>query len=47
MKIFEKRKPPWSRVLLEKPVGPQVVKKFSVFYESRSLPHSQEPVTCP
>jgi len=39
---------PWSRVLLEKLTGFQLVKKFPAFMEPvGSLPHSQEPVTCP
>ena len=39
---------PWSRVLLEKLTGPQLVKKFPHFMEPEvSLPHSQVPTTCP
>jgi len=39
---------PWSRTLLEKLTGFQLVKKFPHFMESEgSLPHSQEPATCP
>ena len=37
-----------SRVLLEKLTVPQLVKKFSAFYETKgSLPSSQQPATCP
>ena len=40
---------PWSRVLLEKPTGSQLVKKFPTFYVTPegSLPHSQVSATCP
>jgi len=39
---------PWSRVLLEKLTGFQLVKKFPAFMEPvGSLPHSQKPVSCP
>ena len=39
---------PWSRVLLEKLTGSQLVKKFPAFYGSRGLlPHLQVPSTCP
>jgi hypothetical protein len=39
---------PWSRVLLEKLTGLQLVKKFPHFIEPEgSLPHSQVPATCP
>ena len=41
---------PWSRALLEKLTGFQLIRKFapSHFMESEgSLPHSQEPATCP
>jgi len=39
---------PWSRALLEKLTGSQLVKRFSVFYETQgSLPHLQVPATCP
>jgi len=39
---------PWSRVLLEKLTGSQLVKKFPAFYGTEfSLPYSQVPATCP
>ena len=39
---------PWSRVLLEKPISTQPVKKFPAFMEPEgSLPCSQKPATCP
>ena len=39
---------PWSRVLLEKLIGFQLVKKFPTFMElGSSLPHSQVHATCP
>jgi hypothetical protein len=39
---------PWSRVLLVKLTGLQLVKKFPAFMEPEgSLPHSQVPATCP
>jgi hypothetical protein len=39
---------PWSRVLLEKLTGSQLVKKFPAFYGTpSSLPHSQMPATYP
>jgi Mn-dependent DtxR family transcriptional regulator len=39
---------PWSRVVLEKLTGPQIVKKLSAFMEPEgSSPHSQVPATCP
>ena len=39
---------PWSRVLLEKLTGFQLVKKISHFMEPEgSLTHSQVPATCP
>jgi len=39
---------PWSRVLLEKLAGSQLVKKFPALNGTQvSLPHSQEPTTCP
>jgi hypothetical protein len=39
---------PCSTVLLEKLTGRQVVKKFPAFMEPEgSLPHSQQPATCP
>jgi len=39
---------PWSRVLLEKLTGSQLVKIFPHFVEPEdSLPHAQEPATCP
>ena len=39
---------PWSRVFLKKLTSFQLVKKFPAFYATRSsLPHSQEPATCP
>jgi hypothetical protein len=39
---------PWSRVLLEKLTGPQLVKKFPAFKEPDGLsPHLQVPATCP
>ena len=39
---------PWSRVLLEKPTGSQLVKKFPEFHGTRRfIPHSQDPATCP
>ena len=39
---------PWSRVLLEKLIGSQPIKKFPAFYGTEgSLPHSQVPATCP
>ena len=39
---------PRSTVLLEKPTGFQLVKKSPHFMEPEgSLPHSQQPVTCP
>ena len=39
---------PWSRVLLEKLTGLQLVKKFLAFYGTRKfIPHSQMSVTCP
>jgi hypothetical protein len=39
---------PWSRVLLEKLPGFQLVRKFPAFMEPvGSLPHSQVPATCP
>jgi hypothetical protein len=42
---------PWSRILLEKLTGLQLVKKFPALYETRgfitTLPHSQVPATCP
>jgi len=38
----------WSRVLLEKLIGSQLVKKFRALYGTQnSLPHSQMPATCP
>jgi len=39
---------PWSRVLLEKLTGFQLVKKFSAHFmePEGSLPHSQVSVTC-
>jgi hypothetical protein len=38
----------WSRVLLEKLTGLQLVKKFPAFMEPEgSLSHSQVPATCP
>jgi len=37
-----------SRVLFERRTGPQLVKKSSLFMEPEgSLPHLQEPATCP
>ena len=39
---------PWSRVLLDKLIGSQLVKKFLHFMEPKvSLPHSQVPATYP
>jgi hypothetical protein len=39
---------PRSRVLLEKLTSSQLVKKFPAFYGTEvSLPHLQEPTTCP
>jgi hypothetical protein len=39
---------PWSRVLLEKLIGPHLVKKLPTFYGTRSsLPHAQQPATWP
>jgi len=39
---------PWSRVLLQKLTGSQLVKKFPALMEPEgSLPHSQVPETCP
>ena len=39
---------PWSRVLLEKLTGFQLVNKFPAFMEPEgSLPHPQVPATCP
>ena len=39
---------PWSRVLLEKLSGSQLVKKFPAFLEPEcSSPYSQVPATCP
>jgi len=39
---------PWSRVLLEKLTGSQLVKKFPHFMEPKfSLQHSQVPANCP
>jgi len=39
---------PWSRVILEKLTGSQLVKKFTAFIEPEgSLPHSQVPASCP
>jgi hypothetical protein len=39
---------PWSRILLEKLTGSQLVKKFPAFMETEgSLPHSQVPANCP
>ena len=40
---------PWSRLLREKLTGPQLVKKFHVFYTepASSLPLSQVSATCP
>jgi hypothetical protein len=39
---------PWSRGFLEKLTVSQLVKKFPHFMEPEgSLPHSQEPATCP
>jgi hypothetical protein len=39
---------PWSRVLLEKLTGLQLVKKFPAFMEPEgSSPHSQAPATYP
>ena len=39
---------PQSRVLPEKPTGPQLLKKFIDFMEPKGLlQHSQEPATCP
>jgi hypothetical protein len=39
---------PWSRILLEKLTDLQLAKKFPAFYGAHSsLPHSQEPATCP
>ena len=38
----------WSRVLFEKLIGLQPVKKFMHFMETEgSLPHSQVPANCP
>ena len=39
----------WSRALLEKLTGSQLVKKFPAFYGTQryELPHSQVPATCP
>ena len=39
---------PWSKVILEKLAGLQLVKKFPAFYGTRSsLPHWHVPATCP
>ena len=39
---------PWSRILLEKLTGSQLVKKFPYFMEPEgSLPHSQVPCSYP
>jgi hypothetical protein len=40
---------PWSRVLLEKLTGSQIVKKFPAFYmePEGSLQQSQVPAICP
>ena len=39
---------PRSRVILEKPIGFQLVKKYPTFMEPEgSLPQSQVPATCP
>jgi hypothetical protein len=39
---------PWCRVLVEKPTGLQLVKKFPAFYGTRRfIPHSQASATCP
>ena len=39
---------PWSRVLLEKLIGSQLVKKFPHFMEPQgSLPRLQQPAICP
>ena len=39
----------WSKVVLDKLTGCQLVKKFPAFYGTQkvSLPHSQVPATCP
>jgi len=34
MRIYEKRQTPWSIVFLDKITGPQLVKKFPVFYKT-------------
>ena len=47
-KLTKIRLTPWSRVLLEKLTGLQLVKKFPTFLEPESsLPYSQMPATCP
>jgi len=39
---------PWSSILLEKLIGSHLVKKFPTFMAPEgSLPHSQQPSTCP
>jgi hypothetical protein len=39
---------PWSRVLLEKLISSQLVKKLPAFYGTLTfLPHLQDPATCP
>jgi hypothetical protein len=38
----------WTRILLEKLTGPQLIKKFPAFYGTQSsLPHSQDPPPVP
>ena len=39
----------WNRILIEKVTGSKLVKKFEVFFmeHKSSLPHSQQPATCP
>jgi hypothetical protein len=47
MMIILRTNTPWSRVLLEKLTGLQLVKKYPHFMEIEgSLPHSQVPFTC-
>ena len=37
---------PWSRLLLQKPTGSQLITRFPAFYRTGSLPHSQVAATC-
>jgi len=44
--LFTHLLPPWSRVLLKKLIGSELLKEFPVFYETEgSLPNLQVPAT--